>query len=94
MATVAMGTWGLSSCSGPRLGSVTLPLEDSGSPSRPQAPLETSWERPFFMDLVAVSQGTMVMGTIEMSRTDFYWLVSLSQCPSSTPSTHTKRPGQ
>lgn len=44
-------------------------------------------ERPiYFMDLVAASQNAMVMGAIEMRRTNFYWLVSSFQGPSpSTP---------
>lgn len=48
------------------------------------------------MDLVAVPQGAMVMGAIEM-RTDFYWLVSSSQGSSPNPRylyTLTKFPGQ
>ena len=43
------------------------------------------------MHLAAVSQDTVVMGTIEI-RTDSYWLVSSFQDPSPTPAL--KFPGQ
>jgi hypothetical protein len=46
----------------------------------------------FLMDLAAASQGTMVMGAIEM-RTDLNWLISSFQGPSPNP-TPTMLPGQ
>lgn len=62
----------------PTLGNLGHPRPD---------PWETPWRGTYFfvlfcfMDLAAASQGTMVMGTIEMRETDFYWLVSSFQVP-------------
>ena len=39
-------------------------------------------ELSLFVHLAALSQGTIVTGTIEMRRTDFYWLASSFQGPS------------